>query len=65
MVKPEWGGKHLCESCGAKFYDMLRDPAVCPKCDTQVSVAPKPRRGKAAAPKPEVVERPKKVAGGG
>jgi len=21
-----------CMSCGAKFYDLARDPAVCPKC---------------------------------
>ncbi len=21
-------------SCGAKFYDLARDPAVCPKCGT-------------------------------
>ena len=62
MAKPEWGAKHLCENCGAKFYDMLRDPVTCPKCDTKVSVSSRPRRGRAVPPKPEVVARPPVVA---
>ncbi len=34
MAKPELGLKRQCMSCGAKFYDLNRDPAVCPKCGT-------------------------------
>ncbi len=34
MAKPEWGFKRTCLSCGAKFYDMKKDPIVCPKCET-------------------------------
>ncbi len=34
MVQLEWGAKHLCTSCGAKFYDLHRDPIVCPRCRT-------------------------------
>lgn len=34
MAKPELGIKRQCMSCGAKFYDLNRDPAVCPKCGT-------------------------------
>ena len=34
MAKPEWGMKRLCASCGARFYDLKRDPIVCPKCET-------------------------------
>lgn len=34
MSKPELGLKRQCMSCGAKFYDLNRDPAVCPKCGT-------------------------------
>jgi uncharacterized protein (TIGR02300 family) len=26
-------------SCGAKFYDLARDPAVCPKCGTVYQAA--------------------------
>lgn len=32
MAKPEWGLKRLCPSCGARFYDLLRDPVPCPTC---------------------------------
>ena len=32
MVKPEWGAKRVCHSCGAPFYDLHRDPISCPKC---------------------------------
>ena len=34
MVKPEWGTKRICHNCGARFYDLHRDPIVCPKCST-------------------------------
>ena len=34
-MKPEWGTKRTCQSCGAVFYDMRRAPIVCPKCGTQ------------------------------
>jgi len=32
MAKPEWGAKHTCNSCSKIFYDMLRNPIVCPSC---------------------------------
>ena len=35
MVKMEWGVKRICHNCGAPFYDLRRDPIVCPKCDTE------------------------------
>ncbi|MGU3540247.1 TIGR02300 family protein [Methylobacterium sp. A54F] len=34
MARPELGLKRQCMSCGAKFYDLDRDPATCPKCGT-------------------------------
>ena len=34
MAKPEWGTKRICPSCGARYYDLLRDPVICPKCST-------------------------------
>ncbi len=39
MAKPELGSKRQCMSCGAKFYDLSRDPAVCPKCGTVFQAA--------------------------
>jgi predicted nucleic acid-binding Zn-ribbon protein len=51
MAKPELGLKRVCVACGAKFYDMTRQPAVCPKCGAeQPAEQPRPRR---AAPLPE------------
>ena len=35
MAKPELGTKRVCVSCGARFYDMTRAPALCPKCGTE------------------------------
>ncbi len=32
MVKPAWGTKRTCQSCGAHFYDMHKSPIGCPKC---------------------------------
>ena len=34
MAKPELGTKRTCPSCAAKFYDLGRRPARCPKCET-------------------------------
>ncbi|WP_230531450.1 TIGR02300 family protein [Microvirga roseola] len=39
MAKPELGLKRQCMSCGAKFYDLNKDPAVCPKCGTAFQAA--------------------------
>ncbi len=35
MAKPEWGAKRICHNCGARYYDLQRDPIVCPKCGTE------------------------------
>jgi uncharacterized protein (TIGR02300 family) len=34
VAKPELGSKRQCQNCGAKFYDLNKDPIVCPKCGT-------------------------------
>ncbi|GJE04397.1 MULTISPECIES: TIGR02300 family protein [Methylobacterium] len=39
MARPELGLKRQCMSCGAKFYDLNRDPATCPKCGTVYQIA--------------------------
>jgi len=50
LSKPELGIKRLCGSCGAKFYDLNKDPIACPTCAT-VFVVPTPvtRRAPTAA----------------
>ncbi len=45
MAKPELGTKRLCASCGAKYYDLNKDPIICPKCGAVYEVAPVPQRG--------------------
>lgn len=35
MAKPELGQKQVCPNCQAKFYDLGRRPAHCPKCSTE------------------------------
>ena len=40
MAKPELGTKRLCGNCAAKFYDLGKDPIVCPKCHTVLQLVP-------------------------
>jgi uncharacterized protein (TIGR02300 family) len=54
VAKPELGTKRLCASCGAKFYDLNKDPIHCPKCGAvhEVVVATRPTRPEPAAAAP-------------
>jgi len=54
VAKPELGTKRLCGNCGAKFYDLSKDPIVCPKCST-VFVPPVASRSR---PEPAAVTKP-------
>ncbi|MDE2578156.1 MAG: TIGR02300 family protein [Hyphomicrobiales bacterium] len=50
MAKPELGAKRQCQSCGTKFFDMNKDPILCPKCGAHfVVVAPVSRAAARAA----------------
>lgn len=76
MTKPELGVKRDCPNCGARFYDLNKEPAHCPKCDHDFvpEALLKPRRqrveevGEEAAAKPaaetslEVAEKERKAA---
>jgi uncharacterized protein (TIGR02300 family) len=33
-MKAARGTKRVCQSCGNKFYDLNRDPIICPICQT-------------------------------
>ncbi len=46
MTKPELGVKRDCPECGARFYDLNKEPAHCPKCDHEFvpEALLKPRR---------------------
>lgn len=38
MPKEEWGTKRLCPQCATRFYDLNRDPMVCPECGHETSL---------------------------
>lgn len=38
MPKAEWGTKHSCTACTAKFYDLNRSPPYCPQCGTIITM---------------------------
>lgn len=43
MITPELGAKRVCVSCAARFYDLQRAPAICPKCSAeQPAIKPRP-----------------------
>ena len=52
VAKPEWGSKRICPSCGARYYDLLREPVICPKCATPFDAEAflKSRRARPAPP---------------
>jgi uncharacterized protein (TIGR02300 family) len=62
VVKAELGTKRSCPSCAARFYDLLRNPIVCPKCgQTFVAEILLPSKGDATGqpvPKPRPVIEP-------
>jgi uncharacterized protein (TIGR02300 family) len=57
VAKPELGTKRLCANCGAKFYDLSKDPIVCPKCTT-VFVPPVATRARPEPVAPTVAPAP-------
>jgi len=76
VTKAELGVKRDCPNCGARFYDLNKDPAHCPKCDHEFipEALLKPRKQRVdeteeeATPKPaaettlEAAEKERKAA---
>lgn len=66
MAKPEWGLKRICPQCGTRYYDMKKNPPVCPSCGAifDPEALTKSRRGrsnaeekaKKAVPTPDEIE---------
>ena len=58
MTKVEWGTKRICPNCGTRYYDMRRDPIMCPKCgaplDAEFLVKTRKSRAVASAAVEEV-----------
>jgi len=64
VIDAELGKKLACPSCSVKFYDLAKEPAECPKCETIFSAEPilpsKEDRPPATEPKPVAIEEEKK-----
>jgi uncharacterized protein (TIGR02300 family) len=60
LANPELGAKQICPNCSAKFYDLTRRPAVCPKCgesfDPEEAVRNRRVRARVATPDYEADE---------
>jgi uncharacterized protein (TIGR02300 family) len=68
LANPELGTKQICPQCQAKFYDLNRRPAHCPKCgsefDPDEAVRSRRVRARSIAPDTEADdERPDQVLG--
>ncbi len=61
MAKPELGNKHQCQNCGARFFDLNKNPITCPKCGTVFQVTPLSRAAQRAAAAED--EEPEPIAG--
>jgi uncharacterized protein (TIGR02300 family) len=50
VVKAELGTKRTCPSCAARFYDLLKNPIICPKCGVSfIAATLLPSKGDSAA----------------
>jgi hypothetical protein len=61
-IKLERGTKRTCQNsdCGARFYDLNRDPIACPVCNTAYVIALQPPQPP-ARPAPRPLKRPAPV----
>jgi len=57
MPKDEWGVKRACPECQVRFYDLQKDPMVCPSCGAIFDLASltqtRQKVAEKAKPKPE------------
>jgi uncharacterized protein (TIGR02300 family) len=60
LAIPELGSKQICPTCSAKFYDLNKRPAHCPKCgdsfDPEEALKSRRVRARSAAPDYEDAE---------
>ena len=59
MAKPALGTKRICTGCAAKFYDLGKDPIICPTCETVYAVPKPASRGARSGYAPGSVYDPK------
>ena len=52
VTMPNLGKKRTCQSCEARFFDLNKNPAICPKCHDKNKI-PKAKARRAAPPEPK------------
>lgn len=50
MKKPNLGQKQTCKKCGARFFDLNKNPAVCLKCGETFKITKSKNKRTAATP---------------
>lgn len=50
IAKAEWGTRRTCQGCAAPFYDLQKNPIICPNCQTpyEFLTSSRGRRGRHA-----------------
>ena len=50
-LEQEYGIKRICQSCAARYYDLNKEPPVCPSCGTEYDpeAVMRSRRGRVAS----------------
>lgn len=50
IAKAEWGTRRTCQGCATPFYDLQKNPIICPNCQTpyELLTSSKGRRGRHA-----------------
>lgn len=58
MSKAEWGLKRVCPSCAKLYYDMKKNPPVCPGCKTPFDseTLVRTRRGRSVEKKKDLAD---------
>lgn len=48
LAKVEWGTRRTCQGCATPFYDLQKNPIICPNCQSPYELLPpsKGRRGR-------------------
>lgn len=60
LASHDLGTKRLCSACGAKFYDLNKNPIVCPKCGHEEALNTGKAKRKTAEATPAAPEEKKK-----
>ena len=63
MAKTEWGLKRICPHCNTRYYDMKKNPPICPNCGAAFDPETllKTRRGRVVEAKKNPTPAPEEI----